>query len=36
MTITQEQAFALLACQEWRLSNLYKIKDKQGEIVDLS
>jgi hypothetical protein len=34
MTLTQESAFALLANQEWRLHNLYKIKDKEGEIVD--
>src|SRR5687767_10425420 len=34
MTLTQQDAFALLANQEWRMSNLYKVKDKQGEIVD--
>lgn len=34
MTLTQEKAFELLASQEWRLANLYKIKDKEGKIVD--
>ena len=34
MTMTQEQAFALLRDQRWRLNNLYKIKDKEGNIVD--
>lgn len=34
MTLTQQDAFALLADQTWRLNNLYKIKDKEGEIVD--
>lgn len=32
--ITQEQAFALLRDQKWRMNHLYKIKDKEGEIVD--
>jgi hypothetical protein len=32
--MTQESAFALLANQNWRLHNLYKIKDKEGNIVD--
>lgn len=30
----QEDAFALLRDQEWRLNNLYKIKDKEGNVVD--
>lgn len=34
MTMTQEKAFELLRDQEWRLNNLYKIKDKEGRIVD--
>lgn len=34
MTLSQEEAFRLLANQKWRLSNLYKIKDKEGNIVD--
>jgi len=34
MTLTQDQAFALLRDQRWRLNHLYKIKDKQGNIVD--
>ena len=34
MSISQEQAFALLNDQEWRLSNLYKIKDKEGNVID--
>lgn len=32
--MTQQQAFALLANQQWRMTNLYKIKDKQGKIID--
>jgi len=34
MTKTQESAFQLLRSQEWRLNNLYKIKDKEGNVVD--
>lgn len=34
MIQTREDAFALLRSQEWRLSNLYKIKDKEGKVVD--
>lgn len=32
--ISQDQAFALLRDQKWRMRNLYKIKDKEGNIVD--
>jgi len=34
MTLSQEEAFGLLRNQHWRLSHLYKIKDKEGNIVD--
>jgi len=34
MTLSQDQAFSLLRNQEWRLKNLYKIKDKEGQVVD--
>lgn len=34
MTLSQEDAFALLRDPEWRMSNLYKIKDKEGAVVD--
>lgn len=34
MTLSQDQAFSLLRNQEWRLRNLYKIKDKEGNVVD--
>lgn len=34
MTLTHRDAFSLLANQEWRLSNLYKIKNKEGEVID--
>jgi hypothetical protein len=34
MTLSQDRAFELLRSQEWRMKNLYKIKDKEGEIVD--
>ncbi len=34
MTLTQDKAFQLLGSQEWRLKNLYKIKDKEGNVVD--
>jgi hypothetical protein len=34
MSISQDEAFQLLGIQEWRLSNLYKIKDKEGNVVD--
>lgn len=34
MTLSQDQAFALLRNQEWRLKNLYKIKDKEGHVID--
>jgi len=34
--LTQENALNLLGDQDWRLRNLYKIKDKQGMIVDFS
>jgi hypothetical protein len=33
-TLSQQQAFELLRNQEWRLRNLYKIKDKEGNVVD--
>ena len=36
MTLTKDDAYALLRDQEWRLSNLYKIKDKEGKVVDFS
>lgn len=36
MTLTQEKAFELLANQEWRLCNLYKIKDKEGQVVSFN
>lgn len=36
MTLTQDDAFSLLRNQEWRLSNLYKIKDKEGNVVEFS
>jgi len=32
--ITQDEAFTLLRDQKWRLSHLYKIKDKEGNVVD--
>lgn len=32
--MTPEEAYELLRNQEWRLNNLYKIKDKQGNVVD--
>lgn len=34
MIMTHEKAFELLADQEWRMRNLYKIKDKEGNVVD--
>lgn len=34
MSLSQQEAFSLLQNQEWRLSNLYKIKDKEGQVVD--
>lgn len=34
MSLSQEKAFELLQNQEWRLNNLYKIKDKEGNVVD--
>lgn len=34
MSLSQQNAFALLQDQDWRLSNLYKIKDKEGNVVD--
>lgn len=34
MTLSQEEAFKLLNNQQWRLANLYKIKDKEGSIVE--
>lgn len=34
MTLTQEKAFALLRDHEWRLNNLYKIKNKEGLVED--
>lgn len=34
MSITENQAFNLLLDQDWRLNNLYKIKDKNGNVVD--
>lgn len=36
MSLTQEEAFKLLQKQEWRMANLYKIKDKEGDIVDFT
>ncbi len=33
-SLTQEEAYKLLLNQEWRLENLYKIKDKEGNVVD--
>ena len=30
MTLTQEDTLKLLGNQDWRLRNLYKIKDKEG------
>lgn len=35
MTLTQMGALQLLADRQWRLNNLYKIKDKQGAISTL-
>lgn len=32
--ITQEEALANLGDKRWRLANLYKIKDKNGKVVD--
>lgn len=32
--MNSEEAFELLRNQEWRLHNLYKIKDKEGNVVD--
>ena len=32
--ITQESALLLLADQDWRLRNLYKIKDKEGNVTN--
>jgi len=34
MTLTQTAAFELLKDQEWRLTHLYKIKDKVGNVVN--
>lgn len=34
MSMTQQQAFELLRDKEWRMFNLYKIKDKEGEVID--
>lgn len=34
MISTEKDAIALLGDQQWRLRNLYKIKDKEGQIVD--
>lgn len=34
MSLSQDEAFSLLRNQEWRLANLYKIKDKDGNVVD--
>lgn len=36
MVSTQEEALKTLGNQEWRLRNLYKIKDKHGMVVDFS
>ena len=33
MTISESEAFALLMNQQWRLNNLYKIKDKEGNVI---
>lgn len=33
MALSQENAFSLLQDQQWRLANLYKIKDKEGNVV---
>jgi hypothetical protein len=32
--MTPDEAYELLRNQEWRLNNLYKIKDKEGNVVD--
>lgn len=34
MSLSQQEAFQLLSDQRWRLSHLYKIKDKEGNVVD--
>lgn len=34
MTLSEDEAFRLLNKQEWRLGHLYKIKDKEGQVVD--
>jgi hypothetical protein len=34
--ISQEELLSKLGDVEWRLNNLYKIKDKQGQIVDFN
>lgn len=34
MSMSQDDAFSLLNDQQWRLENLYKIKDKEGNVVD--
>jgi len=36
MNFSQEDAMAVLSSKEWRLNNLYKIKDKEGNIVTFS
>ena len=33
MSLSQDEAFEHLRSQEWRLSNLYKIKDKEGNEI---
>lgn len=34
MTCQQREVLELLADKDWRLRNLYKIKDKEGQVVD--
>ena len=34
--MNENDAWELLGDQTWRLNNLYKIKDKQGAIVDFT
>jgi len=34
--MNQHNAIEILGSQDWRLRNLYKIKDKQGAIIDFA
>lgn len=34
--MTPDEAYELLRNREWRLNNLYKIKDKEGNVVDFT